>query len=387
MTRTSYVHANCLPALFCLLFLAILPVRTEIYGQSPETDSLEAKLHDLDAAELTRGERLFYGLVYPAAKSVNCASCHNTAYVDTLNWNPSAMEIAVKYEDRPVSDLMKVLLKPRGKKLSEVHGSIELTPEDVVMLKGFMDEFTTEEITPPKPDIFRLILFILAVLLFFGAITDLIFIKKIQRKWIHLVIMLATASYVTEVLVVESIRIGRSQYYQPSQPIKFSHAVHAGQNKTACIYCHSSVEYSKDATIPALNVCMNCHLIVRNGTRSGSFEIAKVVKDYQEKRPVEWIRVHHLPDHVFFSHAQHVGVAKLDCIECHGDVTKMDRIMQVSDLSMGWCIDCHRTRAVNFDENKFYTQYKNLRENIKKGELDKVTVEDIGGTECMKCHY
>ncbi len=372
---------------YCLLFLSFLIPQVTVFGQSTSSDSLDTRLKNLNASELTRGERLFYGLVYNGDRSVNCAGCHNTVFIDTMNWNPSAMEIAVKYKDRSMSDLVKTLLKPRGRKLSEVHKNIDLTPEDIVMIKGFMDEFITQGITPPKPVLNKLILFILAVILFLWAVTDLIILKKVRRKWINLIVIVVTGAFITDVLVVEAVDIGRSQYYQPNQPVKFSHAVHAGQNQTACIYCHSSAEYSKEPTIPAINVCMNCHLIVRSGSRSGSFEIAKVVSAYQDKKPLEWIRVHHLPDHVFFSHAQHVGAGGVDCAECHGDVTKMDRIMQVSDLSMGWCIECHRTRQVNFDSNVFYSQYKKLKGRIQSGDLNKVTVEEIGGTECMKCHY
>ena len=132
---------------------------------------------------------------------------------------------------------------------------------------------------------------------------------------------------------------------------------------------------------------MNCHLIVRKGTRSGTFEINKVIASYETQKPIEWIKVHNLPDHVFFSHAQHVTVGKVDCAECHGDVKKMDVIKQVSDLSMGWCIDCHRTKKLDVRNNQFYSQYRALAEKLKNGEIDSVTVTMVGGRECMKCHY
>jgi hypothetical protein len=173
----------------------------------------------------------------------------------------------------------------------------------------------------------------------------------------------------------------------PDQPIKFSHKVHAGQNGTDCIYCHSSAPDSKSAGIPPVNVCMNCHLIVRNGTRSGSMEISKIIKAYDERVPIKWVKVHNLPDHVFFSHAQHVGAGGVECQTCHGKVQDNDVITEVSDLSMGWCIECHRTTKVNFRGNLFYSDYKELAEKLKKGEIDSVTVDLIGGIECMKCHY
>ncbi len=149
------------------------------------------------------------------------------------------------------------------------------------------------------------------------------------------------------------------------QPVKFSHKVHAGQNKTDCIYCHSFAGSSKTAGIPPENVCMNCHLMVRNGTRSGAAEIAKVISAYEKAQPISWIKVHNLPDHVFFSHAQHVTAGNVECQECHGKVEEMDVIRQVSDLSMGWCINCHRTKKINFQNNKFYSDYTGLSDKIK----------------------
>jgi hypothetical protein len=132
---------------------------------------------------------------------------------------------------------------------------------------------------------------------------------------------------------------------------------------------------------------MNCHLIVRTGTRSGSAEISKVLRAYDENVPIRWIKVYNLPDHVFFSHAQHVTAGEISCRKCHGNVEENHVITQVTDLSMGWCIDCHRNTKVNFQGNKFYSDYKDLAEKLKNGEIDSVTVEMIGGIECMKCHY
>ena len=118
-----------------------------------------------------------------------------------------------------------------------------------------------------------------------------------------------------------------------------------------------------------------------------SFEIAKIISSYENQKPIEWIKVHNLPDHVFFSHAQHVSAGGINCTECHGNVKEMNVIKQVSDLSMGWCINCHRSKKVNFQNNKFYSDYKELADKIRKGTMDSVTVEMIGGRECMKCHY
>jgi hypothetical protein len=350
-------------------------------------DSILYVHRTLKAEELIRGERIFYGLAYNKTESVNCTSCHNTKESDTLNWNPDAYEISTKYLSKNAHDLSRVLLNPAGDKMMQVHKDIHLSPEDIVLVKGYMDKFTEIGIKPNKPVITNLFLFIVASILLLFAITDLIITKQVKRRWINYLLLTVTGIFITYSLVINSLAVGRSKDYSPIQPIKFSHAVHAGQNQTDCIYCHSSAPLSKTAGIPPVNVCMNCHLVVRKGTRSGQFEIAKVVSSFENQKPIEWIKVHNLPDHVFFSHAQHVTAGKVECIECHGDVKKMDVIKQVSDLSMGWCLDCHRTKKLDVKDNQFYSQYRALAEKLKKGEIDSVTIAMVGGRECMKCHY
>jgi hypothetical protein len=352
-----------------------------------EKDSVLIKERVLSAEDLIRGERLFYGLVYQGDKSVNCAGCHNTIESDTLNWNPNALEISLKYKEKSPSDLSRALLKPVGNKMVQAHNGFQLTSEDVVLIKAYMDEFTEIGLKQSKPVITNLLLFIIASILFIFSTVDLIISKILKKRWINPVILTVTGIFITYTLVVTGIAIGRSKDYAPDQPVKFSHKIHAGQNGTDCIYCHSSAPYSKSAGIPPVNVCMNCHLLVRNGTRSGANEISKVLKAFDEKKPIEWIKVYNLPDHVFFSHAQHVSAGGISCQKCHGKVEEKDMITQVTDLSMGWCINCHRSTKVDFQGNLFYSEYKELMEKIVRREIDSVTVDMIGGIECMKCHY
>jgi hypothetical protein len=255
------------------------------------------------------------------------------------------------------------------------------------MIKGFMDIIANEGLKEQKPVINNLLLFIIFSVLLLGALTDMIVTRKLKPRWINLIVFLVAGFFITETLVTEAIAIGRSQGYEPDQPVKFSHLIHAGENQTDCNYCHHSVEYSKSAGIPGSNVCMNCHLIVRNGTNSGTWEINKLIRSYENGEPIEWIRVHNNPDHVYFNHAQHVTIGKVDCQECHGKVEEMHRIVQVSDLSMGWCIKCHRESEVDLHSNEFYDNYEKIMNRMKNGEIDKVTVETLGRTECMKCHY
>jgi hypothetical protein len=250
-----------------------------------------------------------------------------------------------------------------------------------------MDKLPSIGLKQNKPVLTNLILFILASILFLFSTIDFIITKKIKRRWVNIALFLFSAVFITRSLVVDAIDIGHSPGYEPDQPVKFSHAVHAGQNGTDCIYCHSYAPYSKTAGFPAENICMNCHLLVRNGTRSGAFEISKVISGYENKIPIEWIKVYNLPDHVFFSHAQHVSAGEITCQECHGPVQNMGRIKLNRDLTMGWCINCHRTRNVNFNNNRFYTEYTGLADKIRNRETDSVKVNMTGGTECMKCHY
>jgi hypothetical protein len=381
----KFLNSKKVKYLLAVIFLTfvIIPVHANIIQ---DTDSVFNKDRTLKAEDLIRGERLFFGLVYLENRSVKCASCHNVRESDTLNWNPDALEIAKKYQSKSASELNTVLLKPAGKKLAEVHKDFKLSPEDVIMLKAYMDRLVDSGLKPNKPVITNLLLFIIASLLFLFSMVDLIISKILKRSWINYVILLSTGIFITYTLFIDGIALGRSPGYSPLQPVKFSHAVHAGQNKTDCIYCHSSAKTSKSAGIPPENVCMNCHIVVRNGTRSGVSEISKVISSYENMKPIEWIKVHNLPDHVFFSHAQHVSAGGVACQECHGKVEEMDVIRQVNDLSMGWCINCHRTKNINF-QNKFYTEYKDLGDKFHKGEIDSVTVKMVGGIECMKCHY
>jgi len=211
-----------------------------------------------------------------------------------------------------------------------------------------------------------------------------------------------------------AIGLGRNKDYTPTQPIFYSHKVHAGINQINCQYCHGGVNESKHANIPSVNVCMNCHLTINEykGKEKlytaegeevdGTSQIKELYKYAKytpgQKEPwdatkaiqIPWTKIHNLPDHVYFNHSQHVVAGKQQCQTCHGEITKMDEVKQFADLSMGWCINCHRETKVQFKENGFYSIYQKYHDDLKSGKMDStkgVTVEKIGGTECQKCHY
>jgi hypothetical protein len=236
--------------------------------------------------------------------------------------------------------------------------------------------------------------------------------NKVYIAMISILLFIVAGYYVTK----GAIGLGRQKGYQPVQPIYYSHKVHAGINQINCLYCHGSAWESKTAGVPAVNICMNCHKAINeyvkgpklyneNGDEiNGTAEIAKLYKaagfdpknaakwDPSKASPIQWVKIHNLPDHVYFNHSQHIRAGKVQCQTCHGEITAMDEVKQVSELSMGWCINCHRQTKVDFDYsagkgNKFYSIYEKFHNDFKAGKMDSITVKDIGGLECQKCHY
>lgn len=204
-------------------------------------------------------------------------------------------------------------------------------------------------------------------------------------------------------------KVGVDEGYMPLQPIAFSHKIHSGENKIECQYCHSSAKHSKHSGIPSVNVCMNCHkniaevaegtVVEWDGVTYGKAELDKeIAKVYEaagwdpealeytgEEKPIKWIRIHNLPDFAYFNHSQHVTVAGLKCQKCHGPVEEYDEMRQFSPLTMGWCIDCHRETGVDTKSNEYYEKIHD--ELAKKYGVEKVTIAQLGGLECGKCHY
>lgn len=203
------------------------------------------------------------------------------------------------------------------------------------------------------------------------------------------------------------MQIGVDQNYEPIQPIHFSHKIHAGDNKIDCKYCHSSARVSKNSGIPSLNVCMNCHKSIsefqgdKDSTYveySKEFYTGEIQKLYDavgwdktnmaytgKTKPVKWVRVHNLPDFVYFNHSQHVSVAGVECQKCHGPVQTFEIMKQFSPLTMGWCVNCHRETNVKVEGNAYYAKIHD--ELSKKYGVDKLTAAQMGGLECGKCHY
>ncbi|GAB3235912.1 c-type cytochrome [Hymenobacter seoulensis] len=175
--------------------------------------------------------------------------------------------------------------------------------------------------------------------------------------------------------------VGLTQGYQPTQPIAFSHKLHAGEHQINCAYCHTSVYKSKSANIPSANICMNCHSQIK----TESPEIKKIYRAIERKQPIQWVRIHNLPDLSYFNHSQHTQVGGLECQTCHGPIQNMEVVYQYSPLTMGWCINCHRETPLNTKGNAYYDNLVKLHD--KDNNAAPFTVSSNGGTECSKCHY
>lgn len=333
--------------------------------------------------ESLRGERLFYGLIpHSNGLSFNCANCHNTITNDSLNWNPSAMDLAQAFMEPEGMNIYQSMNIPVSAKMENAHAGIKMTEQEIYYISAFLSHFSTTQMAEYKIFPTKLMLFIVFAVLMTWAIIDLLILRKVKYRIIHAIILLVGISVHGRLAYVEAVNLSRTPNYAPDQPIKFSHKIHAGQNKTDCRYCHHNAEIGKSAGIPSINVCLNCHNVVKTGTNSGNFEINKILRAEATGNPIQWVRVHNLPDHVYFNHSQHTVAGKVACETCHGKVEEMDILAQFSDLSMGWCINCHRTTPID-EKNKYYSIFK----DNGTPEAKPATVDNVGGVDCMKCHY
>ncbi|MTG96853.1 MULTISPECIES: c-type cytochrome [Myroides] len=230
------------------------------------------------------------------------------------------------------------------------------------------------------------------------------FVKNQFLVIVSVIVMVLVGSYFAFGYMMQ---IGVDKGYEPVQPIHFSHKIHAGDNGIDCKYCHSAARSSKTSGIPSLNVCMNCHKNISEFTGEAGKDYGKYTPEFYtgeiqklydavgwdadaqkytgKEKPVKWVRIHNLPDFAYYNHSQHVNVAGLECQTCHGPVEEMEIMRQHSPLTMGWCIDCHRKTDVKLENNEYYAKiHKELAGKYNK---EKLTVADMGGLECGKCHY
>ena len=229
-------------------------------------------------------------------------------------------------------------------------------------------------------------------------------VKPVTSKWNPTIVTLVVFGIVALSLGVYGYafgwtEVGVQQGYAPDQPINFSHKLHAGSMKIDCQYCHSTAAKSKHASIPSLNTCMNCHKGAQLRDKYDGEVSPELAKLYAavgfdpdkgkydpslEKKPIKWVRIHNLPDLSYFNHSQHVAVGNVECQTCHGPIEEMEKVYQFSTLQMGWCINCHRERGIDVENNEYYEE---VHKEMKSKGRHYVSVAENGGLECAKCHY
>jgi mono/diheme cytochrome c family protein len=374
-----------------------------------------------DAAE---GETLFKN---------NCAACHNTS--DEVLVGPGLKGIS---ERRPIEWIVKWVHNPQAviasgdKYANDLYNKFNkaamtpypnFTDAQIKSIVAYVDASNAAPAAPaagaaPAADgaaapaaqssggmlevllVGLLIIMVLVLIALLSIVSTLGKITKgeasednpfMQRVGENLKAMAANSSVKTGILVLALLLGGKAtidaaygvgihQGYAPEQPIKFSHKLHAGQYQINCNYCHTGVYAGKGANVPSANICMNCH----NAIKRESPEIQKIYRALENNEPIQWVRVHNLPDLAYFNHSQHTNVGGLECKNCHGEIEKMEVVEQRSSLTMGWCIDCHRETDVNSKGNAYYDKLVEVHNKDSKTPLK---VQNIGGLECSKCHY
>ncbi len=367
----------------------------------------------IDSLQVVKGKKIF---------NANCAACHK---LDAKLVGPPLANIA----DKRSADWLKLWIRDNGALrasgdadaiaiFDEYNGSPmtafpELKDADIEALIAFTSHASILEAKAKTGDtevsnvaevasIPWATYLVLLVVVLFTIWVYFISGNGFLKLMMTIAILIATGYF----LYAWLMGIGVDQGYKPIQPIAFSHKIHAGDNKIDCQYCHSNAKHSKLSGIPSVNVCMNCHKSIAEYTGPVTEERDKVFYDGEiqkiydaigwdkekltyiegyKQKPIEWVRIHNLPDFAYYNHSQHVTVAGLECQTCHGPVEEMDEVEQFSPLTMGWCIECHKKTELKVESNGYYAKIH--EELSKKYGVKKVTVAQMGGRECGKCHY
>ncbi|MCK0129891.1 c-type cytochrome [Flavobacteriaceae bacterium F08102] len=368
---------------------------------------------EVDSLTVVKGKKIF---------NANCASCHK---IDGKLVGPGLRDISERRTKEWLHAWIKdnVALRESGDAdaiaiFNEYNGSPmtpfpQLSDEDIDaillytshsdMLKVTAPGGGTEEVVTEKPSTAWMSYVVIAVLLLLAL---WVYFKS-KNEFLKIVTTIALLLIGAYYMYYGLMSVGVDQNYQPIQPIHFSHKIHAGDNKIDCQYCHSSAKHSKTSGIPSANVCMNCHkniAEVAETTATAEYDKAfydgeiqrlydavgwdpeelQYIEGYEEK-PIKWVRIHNLPDFAYFNHSQHVTAGNIACQTCHGPVETYEVMKQFAPLTMGWCIECHKETEVDIANNPYYEKIH--EELAKKYGVEKVTVAQLGGQECGKCHY
>ena len=394
--------------------LAYTDNKPEAENQTDGTENLTAAALGIDSLQVVTGKKIF---------NANCAACHK---LDAKLIGPALAKVSDRRTDEWLKAWIKdnAALRASGDSdaiaiFNEYNGSPmtafpQLSDADIDALLAYTSHAdilspktatvaTADDGLAKSPKSTAWISYIVLLVLL-ALVLWVYFLSK--NEFLKIVTTIALLFGLGYVGYAGLMSIGIDQGYKPIQPIAFSHKIHSGDNKIDCQYCHSSAKHSKTSGIPSANVCMNCHKSISehngpvNNEKDKAFYDAEIQKIYDavgwdketltyienyEEKPIEWIRIHNLPDFAYYNHAQHVTVGGLECQTCHGPVEEMEEVEQFSPLTMGWCIDCHQTTELKVESNGYYA---NIHEELsKKFGVDKVTVAQMGGKECGKCHY
>jgi len=412
---------------FTTIFIVLL--QTE-YINAQEVDA-ELKQPELNAELVAAGELLFRN---------NCRVCHEIheqkigpALVDVHNRRPidwiksfisnsqKVIQSGDEYAVKIYSEYNQTLMTPFDFSDDELNSVIEYIknetikgpPEkEVALTSGADGQVVQESVLSAKiVTIFLVILLLILVLILVvlfvlvSVLTkylkqkstlseddkEIVFQKFELGQFIRSPTFIWVMTFVFTAIMLKTVidglfNVGVHQGYAPTQPIAFSHKLHAGEFQIDCNYCHTGVRESKNANIPSVNICMNCHssILKVTGATELSTEIQKLYDAKLNNTPIEWVRVHNLPDLAYFNHAQHVEVGGIECQTCHGPIEEMEVVRQEANLTMGWCINCHRTTKIKTRDNGYYDKLVELHSETSKNPL---LVADNGGLECAKCHY
>jgi len=358
-----------------------------------------------------KGQDLFFAKSPCLENGKSCAQCHTVNRIDTFNWNPSLYEIGNRIRSMSFTEFRDLLTDPFGSDLlMEAHVSFVYMADTVpkgsfvtISSESYRFCFTEEELQclynyirttalGPQPQARQKINFrawgvVLLISLMILVTYDLLISKKIRLRRYHWLTMTICLTAIYLLIRRDLLLLGLQAGYSPDQPVKFSHRQHCLDNQIQCLYCHPAAKHAMSAGFPSTGLCMNCHLIIREGSKAGEFELQKLALAVENNKSIRWKRVCSLPAYVAFSHRQHVGIANLDCLGCHVQLDESDRVKQILPLSMNWCLDCHQQNYVKPKQNDYYSAtYASLISSRQPHGTDSLSVKELGGWDCMNCH-
>lgn len=306
-----------------------------------------------------------------------CVGCHPISYVDTFTFTPSAYDLAasiknsVLLQDDFISKINESFLY--SSRMSECHEGYNLSADTLAAIMQYLAGLEESKYKIPLYPVYSTIFMV-------GGPLVIILLLIIRFKYRVMKILLVVISGIITLVgfTGEMNKLNYRKGYSPDQPIKFSHKTHAGDNKINCLFCHYSARHSKTAGIPSTALCMNCHLVIREGENSGAYELNKLFRAWDSSQPLEWIRVNELPVFAKFSHARHLRNNKTNCADCHGKVEDMHRIVQSEILSMQWCITCHSRTDQGYDKTLAEIRYRHKGKEFTATNYKK---------NCMTCHH